>query len=292
MRRKRPCVMWPCMISLRPIQRNMAMATAPMVSMSGELMDWMRTLRRLARKRRLAAFLKRRISHNSVLKAFTMRLPVTVSCRMFWIFGQLVLAGAGAGADFAADLARGRDDHGNEQHQRPAQVSAQLDHQSNGDHESEELLEKIADDRTHRGLHAIDVVDERGKDGAGGMLVEEARRAAQRGFVEMIAQVGDRAEAGIVHQVGAEIVAQALEQRGQQRGQRPRHPTHCACAGNAEPGSSDRNAIGFAEGPAGWGLRARRASTWSKMGCSRRMRKASRTPTIADNTTPGSHSSV
>jgi hypothetical protein len=49
----------------------------------------MRTLRRLARKRRLAAFLKRRISHSSVLKAFTMRLPVTVSCRMFWISASL-----------------------------------------------------------------------------------------------------------------------------------------------------------------------------------------------------------
>ena len=49
----------------------------------------MRTLRRLARNRRLAAFLKRRISHSSVLKAFTMRLPVTVSCRMFWISASL-----------------------------------------------------------------------------------------------------------------------------------------------------------------------------------------------------------
>ena len=65
------------------------MAMAPMVSINGELMDWMRTLRRLARKRRVAAFLKRRISHSSVLKAFTMRLPVTVSCRMFWISASL-----------------------------------------------------------------------------------------------------------------------------------------------------------------------------------------------------------
>ena len=44
--------------------------------------------------------------------------------------GQLVLAGAGAGAHFAADLARGGDDHGNKQQQRPAQLPAQLDDQA------------------------------------------------------------------------------------------------------------------------------------------------------------------
>ena len=49
----------------------------------------MRTLRRLARKSLPAAFLKRSTSHSSVLKAFTMRLPVTVSCRMFWISASL-----------------------------------------------------------------------------------------------------------------------------------------------------------------------------------------------------------
>ena len=74
-----PMVMRPWRISLRPINSIMAMAMAPIESIKGELMDWIRTLRRLARKRRLAAFLKRITSHNSVLKAFTMRLPVTVS---------------------------------------------------------------------------------------------------------------------------------------------------------------------------------------------------------------------
>ena len=43
--------------------------------------------------------------------------------------GELVLTGAGAGANFPADLARGCDDHRNEQHQRPAELSAQSDHE-------------------------------------------------------------------------------------------------------------------------------------------------------------------
>jgi len=36
------------------------------------------------------------------------------------------------------------------------------------DQEGEELLEKIAQHRAQRSLHAIYVVDERGEDGAGG----------------------------------------------------------------------------------------------------------------------------
>ncbi len=65
------------------------MATAPIESMSGELIAWARTERRLARKRRRAAFLKRSVSHSSMLKALTMRFPVTVSWRMFWISASL-----------------------------------------------------------------------------------------------------------------------------------------------------------------------------------------------------------
>jgi len=63
---------------IAPINSIMAMAMAPIESIKGELMDWIRTLRRLARKRRWR-FLEAHHSHNSVLKAFTMRLPVTVS---------------------------------------------------------------------------------------------------------------------------------------------------------------------------------------------------------------------
>src|SRR5271155_5246201 len=48
-----------------------------------------RTDRRFARKRRRAAPRKREISHFSLLKAFTMRLPVMVSCRIFWISASL-----------------------------------------------------------------------------------------------------------------------------------------------------------------------------------------------------------
>src|SRR5664279_1696924 len=81
------------------------------------------------------------------------------------------------------------------------------------DEEGEELLQKFADDGADGELHAIDIVDERGENGAGGVPVEEARGSAQRDFVQMIAQVGDHAEARVIHEVCAEIVAEALDDR-------------------------------------------------------------------------------
>jgi len=62
-------------------------------------------------------------------------------------------------------------------------------------------LQKFADDRANRNLHAIHVVDKRGEDGARGVLVKEAGRTPQRDFVEVVAQIGDGAEAGVVDQV-------------------------------------------------------------------------------------------
>src|ERR1035438_4672156 len=127
---------------------------------------------------------------------------------------KLVLSGAGAGTDFAADLARGGDDHGNKEQQRPAEISAQSNHENQPDDECEELLKELAEYGTERGLHLVHVVDERGKDGARRVLVKEARRPAHRGFVEVIAQVGNGAEARVVDQVGAQIIAETFEDRG------------------------------------------------------------------------------
>ena len=59
------------------------MAIAPKISISGELIAAAATERKFARNRRCAALRKRATSHDSMPKAFTMRLPVMVSCRMF-----------------------------------------------------------------------------------------------------------------------------------------------------------------------------------------------------------------
>src|SRR5579859_1756023 len=131
--------------------------------------------------------------------------------------GKLVLAAASTGADFPADFARRRNDHRDEQEERPTEIATQADDNNQSHDEREKLLQEFSDYRADRDLHAVHVVNQRGKDGAGSVLVEEARGAAQRGLVKMIAQVGDHAESCVVHQVGSEVVAQPLDEgRGDQ----------------------------------------------------------------------------
>ncbi len=128
--------------------------------------------------------------------------------------GQLVLPGAGAGADFPADFACGGNHDRNEQKQRPTEMAAQADHEHHPHQKGKELLQEFADHRADRGLHFIHIVDERGKDSARGVLVKEAGGAAQSGFVKTVTQIRDHAEAGIVDQVGAQIVAEAFDDGG------------------------------------------------------------------------------
>ena len=90
-------------------------------------------------------------------------------------FGQLVLAGASARAHLAANLARGGDHDGNEEQKRPAELPAKADDKDQSHDKGEKLLQKLADDRAERNLHAVYVVDERREDGAGGMAVEKSR---------------------------------------------------------------------------------------------------------------------
>ena len=129
---------------------------------------------------------------------------------MFWI-GELVLPGAGAGANGGADSPRRRDDHRNKQEQRPAEPASQRNHQRHGRDKREELLQEIAQHRTDRHLHPIHIVDKRRKNSARRMAMEEAGRATNDGFVQVIAHIGHHAEARVIHQVRARVVAEAFD---------------------------------------------------------------------------------
>ena len=59
------------------------MAIAPKISIRGELIAAAATDLRFARNSFPAAFRKRTTSQVSMLKAFTMRFPVMVSCKIF-----------------------------------------------------------------------------------------------------------------------------------------------------------------------------------------------------------------
>jgi len=142
----------------------------------------------------------------------------TIACHRFMEnvlnLGELILARASACAHFATDFTRRSDDHGNKQEQRPTEVSAVLDDEVQAYNEGEKLLKEFSDNRAEGELHTVYIVDERGEDGAGGVLVKKARRPAQGSFVKVVAQIGDGAEAGIVDQVGAEVVADSFQQGG------------------------------------------------------------------------------
>src|ERR1022692_3424532 len=171
---KTPGVISPCLTCSRPRFSRRAIPMTPKISISGELIAVAATERKFARNRRRAAPRKREISHFSLLKAFTMRLPVMASCRMFWIsvvagnglvqdvldLGKLVLSMPGSAADTGADLARGINDHGNEQQQHPRQVSAQNHNHGGYRQKSEKLQQKLGQHRGHGVLHPLYVVDD------------------------------------------------------------------------------------------------------------------------------------
>ena len=75
------------------------------------------------------------------------------------------------------------------------------------------MLQKLRQHRRHGVLHALDVIDDGGENGAGGMPLEELHGAAQDGLVKIVPHVGDHAEACVVHQICAGIVADAFEHR-------------------------------------------------------------------------------
>ena len=125
--------------------------------------------------------------------------------------GQLVLPRSGPGAHFPADFARRRNNDRNKKQKRPTEMSAVSDNKHQAKQEGEELLQKITNDRADGILHPIHIVDQSGKDCARGMLVKETGRPAQRSLIEVVAHIGNETKTGVVHQVGAHIVAQALD---------------------------------------------------------------------------------
>ncbi len=139
-------------------------------------------------------------------------------------FGELVLAGAGAGSHGPAYPARGGDHHRDKQHQRPAKPSAERNHQRNCGHKCEELLEEIAQHRADRHLHPVDVIDEGRQYGPGGMAMKEAGRTTHDGFVQVIAHIGHQTEARVVDQVGAGVIANPLDHRRHHQGKRHHNP--------------------------------------------------------------------
>ena len=176
-----------------------------------------------------------------------MRFPVMVSCRMFWISASLSCPAARRLPHLAPDPARRGQDDGNKEQQDPGQLAAQGHHHAGSEDQGEKLLQKLRQHRRHGKLHPLNIVDQGGNDGAGGMLLEKGDGAPQDGIVQIVAQVRDHAEAGIVHQVRSAIIEDPFEQSRSDQGEGDDGPFVVEVRGNdllqayAEAGTEERN---------------------------------------------------
>ena len=135
--------------------------------------------------------------------------------------GQFVLPAARGVPHPASDLSRRVDDERDKQQQHPGKFPPQHDHRDGGEQKGKELLQKFRQHARHGVLHSLDVVDDGRDQRPRGVLLKKRRRAPQHGVVQIVAQVGDHAESGMVHQISAGIIENAFQDRG--RDQRVRH---------------------------------------------------------------------
>ena len=168
------------------------------------------TERMFALSRRSDARRKRTISQCSIPKAFTMPLPVIVSCTMFWISASLSCPRRVVVRTLSAHPARREDHNRDEQQQDQRHRSAGNHNHGDHDRQGKELLQKIAQDAGHSGLHPLHVVDERRDQRARRVALEERGGAAQDRVVKVVAQVRDHSEPGLVGKQSAKVVADRL----------------------------------------------------------------------------------
>ncbi len=199
---------------LRPTQSSKAMATAPMVSMSGELMACARTERRLASNSRRAACLNRIISQSSILKALTMRFPVMVSCRMFWISASLswplrVVCRTWRPILRAETRTTGTKSSSTHASLPPRATTTQaVKIRVKNCCRSSASTEDMANCTRSISLISVETMVP-----VACCWKKETERRRMASY-KVIAQVGDHAEPGIVHQVGSAVIADPLQQSG------------------------------------------------------------------------------
>ena len=196
---------------LRPRARSSAIAIAPKVSINGELMAAAATERKLARNSRCAAVRKRATSHDSMPKALTMRFPVIVSCKMFctsaiWSWPRRVVDRTRLPMRTAEKIMKGTNSN-----RHPGKLTTQDDHHYGGEQECEELLQEFGQHARHGELDALNVVDDGRDQCPRCVFLKEGNRAPQDRVVEIVAQVGDHAEAGMVDEIGPGVVQNSLQ---------------------------------------------------------------------------------
>ena len=139
-----------------------------------------------------------------------MPLPVIVSCTMFWISASLSCPRRVVVRTLWPTLREERITTGTNSSTNQRHRSAGNHNHGDHDRQGKELLQKIAQNTGHSGLHPLHVVDERRDQRARRVALEERGGAAQDRVVKVVAQVRDHSEPGLVGKQSAKVVADRL----------------------------------------------------------------------------------
>ena len=146
--------------------------------------------------------------------------------------GQLVLPGAGPVTHLPADACPGKNDERNKQQQQPGEFPAQLGRHDSSKNQDEELLQEFRQHARYRVLHFFHVVDDGRDQRAGGMSLKKCYGTPQHRVVQVVAQVGQDSQAGVVHQKSAGVVEDPFQHGGCDQGKGHYRPRIMEAAGD------------------------------------------------------------
>ena len=162
--------------------------------------------------------------------ALTMRLPVMVSCRMFWISASLSCPPRVV-LRTCRPIFLDETDHG-QKSSSTTQPSSQPNYYRGNKYECKKLLQEFRQHARHRVLHLLNIVDDGREQGAGGVLGEKGSRATKDGVIEIVAQVGDHSEPGVVDENSSDVIEDAFQHRGGHEGESDHGPRIVKVRGN------------------------------------------------------------
>src|SRR5712692_5760034 len=121
-------------------------------------------------------------------------------------------------AYFTAETPHGNDHQREEYHGDEREFPVDQQQDGGKAHKGKDLAKKIRQPLGQRAADALDVVDHRGHQAAGGILLKKTDRLLDQLFVNLVAEVGDRSQADVLDDRIAEKLRQAFGQEEHHQG--------------------------------------------------------------------------
>ena len=206
-----------------------------------------RIQRMFSRIRRRAASRKRPTSKRSMPKAFTTRLPLSVSCRIWFSSPRRDWLDSTERRIRRPSLRDRPKHHGNVngRSQSHPPVGQQQDHRER--YEGKQVLEKRGQRVRKRAARAVHVVDDRGHQPPGRLRLEETDGLAHQFFINLVAQIGGRGLTDVLNLHDAEIFGHRLDHKQKNQGDAEDRPDVVDAAGHEGIQIDDATAEGQLE---------------------------------------------